>query len=334
MTLRNGDILNNRYLIKQVIAGKGDIFIYRAYDQIGEIEVGIKENRKSVPESGQDILREMELFAGLRHPNLMRITDTFETIDKTVYQVTDFVNGRKVYDPSRFREGMPAREVIPIILTLCDVLYYLHNNQPPIAHGEVNLDTVNFSPDGRVTLIQPKWILEGNFSTHDGSQTSQKLTIGPRNDIDDLVLVSLQLLTGQSTGINSQEISPTFLQQIEGRVNPPIPEGISTVISKGLNHDLSQRFQKIEDFKTALLNAVIFMPPEPATIQRLASAAPADASGETKIPPEQSESKEPVIPPESPPMPKTPIRRRVPWGLLILGISIVRTVMFSLSHKI
>ncbi len=171
MTLRNGDLLNNRYLIKQVVAASGDTVIYRAFDQSTGSEVGIKECRANTTEAWQNLHHESGVFAGLRHPNLMRITDSFEEAGQAVFQGTDFVDGKKVFDPARTTDGIPVREAVPIILGVCDAIYYLHHNQPPIVHGEIGLDTIDFSPDGQVILILPGWILEGSL---DISKTSLK----------------------------------------------------------------------------------------------------------------------------------------------------------------
>ncbi len=334
MTLRNGDLLNNRYLIKQVVAARGDTVIYRAFDQSTGSEVGIKECRANTPEAWQNFHHEAEIFVGLRHPNLMRITDSFEEAGQAVFQVTDFVDGKKVFDPARTPDGMPVREAVPIILGVCDAIYYLHHNQPPIIHGEVGLDTIDFSPDGQVILILPGWILEGSLNV---IQTSSKLhspAPKPQTDIADLGLVLAQMLTGQLTGESSNEISPNWLHQALTMANSSIPEGIVMVLTKALNSDHSQRFQHIEDFKTALLNAVIFMPPEPVTLPSVEHQPPMDSNPPGTSGSEPSEAVESTLQPEPPSLPKTPIRRRVPWGLLILEFSLSAAVLTYLVSTV
>jgi len=246
MTLQNGDLLNNRYLIKQVVAASGDTVIYRAFDQSTGSEVGIKECRANTTEAWQNLHHESGVFAGLRHPNLMRITDSFEEAGQAVFQGTDFVDGKKVFDPARTTDGIPVREAVPIILGVCDAIYYLHHNQPPIVHGEIGLDTIDFSPDGQVILILPGWIIEGSL---DISKTSLKAHLpapNPQTDIADLGLVLAQMLTCQLIGESSSEISPNRLHQALTTANLPCLRHHHGV-TKALNSDHSQRFQHIED---------------------------------------------------------------------------------------
>lgn len=330
MTLRNGELLNNRYLIKQVVAARGDTVIYRAFDQTANIEVGIKECRTGSPESWQNCLNEIALMSNLRHPNLMQITDSIEITGQAVYLVTDFVDGKKIFDPAIYPEGMPAREAVPIILAVCDVISYLHHHQPPVSHGEISLDTINLSLDGQVILILPGWMLESTFSVLEINPKSRKTLTNPQVDIADLALVLLQLLTSQIIKGTARELTPDQLQKSLGKVNSPIPEGIAMVLDKALNPDLSQCFQQIEDFRTALLNAVIFMPPAPVVQQTPATISSND-SEVNEIEPETHELRESSIQPEPQSMPKTPIRRRVPWGLLILGSTIGAALLFYLT---
>lgn len=334
MTLQNGDLLNNRYLIKQVVAARGDTVIYRAFDQITRSEVGIRECRASSPEAWQKIHRENGIFASLRHPNLMRITDSFEDAGRAVYQVTDFVDGKKVLDPARNPEGIPAREAAPVILAVCDAIYTLHTNHPPVIHSEVNLDTINLSPDGQVILILPGWILEGSLGGSRTNINSHSSAANPQQDIADLGLVLAQMLTGQLARESSVDISPTWLPQVLNKANPPMSEGIAMVLKKALNPDQSQRFQHIEEFKSALLNAVIFMPSEPVTHPTPANLPKMNAKSPGEQESEISGSIEPAIQPEPPSLPKTPIRRRVPWGLLILGFSLGAAVLAYLAGRV
>lgn len=317
MALRIGDLLNNRYLIKQVIASRGETVIYRALDQSTDVEVGIRECLIGSPETRQQLLQEMEVHAGLRQPNLMHLTDHFDIPEKGIYEVTDFVDGRKIFQPSPNAEGISFREAVHVILSICDALYYLHHNEPPVVHGEVNLDTICLSPDGQVILIHPQWILAGDYGDRSKTGRLRNQSQDPRTDIHDLAYTLLQLLTGRIAEGNSAKIS---LEKMIGNTSPPIPDGIALVLSKALHPEIDQRFQHIEDFKAALLNAVIFMPPESASARPAVKAGSKDSQVGTQISRKPPEPTEPGIEQEAPPLAKTPIRRRVPWGLLILEL--------------
>lgn len=329
MSLQTGSLLNNRYRIKQIIASDGEIVIYRAHDEKLDLDVGIKESPFGTPDVRENLYYEVNVFASLRHPNLMRITDHFEIEDQAVYQVTDFVEARKVVNPSVYPDGIPYRQGVSIILSLCDALYYLHNNQPPIVHGEINLDTINISPDGQVILILPKWIVSSGAEPKKITAEDQSPVSTAQNDIFDLSRAALQMLTNKPVVDFKGSPSENVLQKYFAQADPPIPVSIAMVIAKALNPDPNQRFQRIEDFKAALLNSLIMMSSEPETESMLQRSTPLNNPVEDAaddITPDEKESPELF---EPTPQSTTPIRRRVPWGLLGLGLLITTAVYYA-----
>lgn len=329
MALRKGSLLKNRYRIKHISASDGETVLYQAHDQRLDIDVGIKESRISTPAARENVTLEINLFAPLRHPNLMRITDHFEIEGQTLYQVTDFVDARSVLDPSIYPDGMPYRQVIPIILPLCDALYYLHNNQPPIVHGEINLDTITLSPNGQVILILPRWIVSGGAETKKITAEDHSSVSTVQTDISDLGRVVLQMLTNKPAAEFTGSTSMNLLQEVLAQADPSIPESISMVIAKALTQDPKQCFQRIEDFKAALLNSLIFMPPETAAESMVQRLIPLDLPVDDAIDDITPEEKGSPTLLEPAPQSTTPIRRRVPWGLLGLGLLITTAVYYT-----
>lgn len=319
MTLQIGDLLNNRYQINRVIAANVDTFLYRAFDSVQKSEVRIKESLAASPENWQDLLDEVALFASLRHPNLMRIADHFDIPGQGVYQVTDLLDPQRVYNPSAYPKGMPVREVVPAILTICDVLNYLHQNHPPIIHGEVNLETINVLSDGQVILSHPRWFPSGRTDIDD-MQEVENPAPDIRNDIFDLGSASLTLLTNQTIEGNTAGLTEDVLQDYFRQANPPVPDGIGMVLAKALNQDPDLRFQTIEEFKSALLNAVIFMPAESAANPLIMRSPPVNLPADESVTAESVEPEDTPARPEILPRSTTPIRRRVPWGMLILPL--------------
>lgn len=329
MALQTGSLLNNRYRIKRIIASNGEIVIYHAHDEQLNLDVGIKESPFSTPDVRESLYYEINVFASLRHPNLMRITDQFEIKGMAIYQVTDFVDARRVVDPSVYPDGMPYRQVVSIILSLCDALYYLHNNQPPIVHGEVNLDTINLSPDGQVILILPKWIVSSGAETKKITAEDQSPVSTVQADIFDLGRAALQMLTNKPAEDFAGSPAMNLLQEVLTQADPPIPESISMVIAKALNQNPNHRYQRIEDFKAALLNSLIFMPPETPAEPNLLRSTPLDYPMDGAATDKTPDVKETPAPFESAPHSTTPIRRRVPWGLLGFGLLITTAVYYT-----
>src|SRR5512146_533233 len=93
MTLALGSLLHNRYRIEVVIAEGGMGAIYRATDESLGVSVAVKENLFTTEESTRQFRREATILAGLRHPNLPRVTDHFVIPDQGQYLVMDYIEG-------------------------------------------------------------------------------------------------------------------------------------------------------------------------------------------------------------------------------------------------
>lgn len=78
MPLLVGQMLhNNRYRIAKLIGRGGFGSVYRAWDTALNQPCAVKENMDTSAEAQRQFLREATLLAGMRHPNLPRVTDHF-----------------------------------------------------------------------------------------------------------------------------------------------------------------------------------------------------------------------------------------------------------------
>jgi len=66
--------------------------VYLAQDLSLQIQVAVKENLNTNPESERQFQREASILAALRHSNLPRVTDHF-ILDEKQYLVMDYVEG-------------------------------------------------------------------------------------------------------------------------------------------------------------------------------------------------------------------------------------------------
>ena len=93
MTLEIGSLLNNRYRIESIIAQGGMGALYRATDESLGVAAAVKENLFITEDSSRQFRREATILAGLRHPNLPRVTDHFVIPDQGQYLVMDYIDG-------------------------------------------------------------------------------------------------------------------------------------------------------------------------------------------------------------------------------------------------
>ncbi len=87
MPLSKGTILKNRYRIIDELGQGGFSAVYRVEDLTHKKTCAIKENLDYWAEAQRQFEREARLLAGLRHPNLPRVTDFFTILGQGQYLV-------------------------------------------------------------------------------------------------------------------------------------------------------------------------------------------------------------------------------------------------------
>ena len=96
--------------------------------------------------------KEIELMKHLKHPSLPTIVDVIER-QGALLIVMDYIEGLQLEDI--VLEYGPQNEniVIEWAKQLCDVMHYLHTQDPPIIYRDMKPSNVMLRPDGRVMLI-------------------------------------------------------------------------------------------------------------------------------------------------------------------------------------
>ncbi len=109
---------------------------------------------QQVIEATDTFNREVGLLSGLAHPNLPRIYEHFADSEHW-YLAMDFITGETLEDYlSRAKGGhLAVEEVLDIGIQLCNVLEYLHLQQPPIIFRDVKPANVMRTASGHLYLI-------------------------------------------------------------------------------------------------------------------------------------------------------------------------------------
>lgn len=137
-------VIAGRYRILEKVAQGGMGAIYKAQDQrLNNKVVALKEVAEAAiaPEEREGVIasfkREAELLGRLHHPNLVRVTDLFpESIYH--YMVMEFVNGATLEQLLNARQNpFPEAQVLGWAKQLCEVLQYLHSQEPPIIYRDI-----------------------------------------------------------------------------------------------------------------------------------------------------------------------------------------------------
>jgi serine/threonine protein kinase len=262
-------MLRQRYLIVSIAGRGGMSAVYKAVDtRQANRNVAIKEMSQSFlseEERAVAIARfqqEYQLLNKLRHPNLPFIYDIFNEGDR-FYMVMDYIEGKTLFEMLKQNGGqpLPVAQVVDYALQLCDVLSYLHAQQPPVIFRDLKPTNVMIRPDGRLFLIdfgiarlfkegqQQDTVLLGSPGyappeQHGGAQTS------PRSDIYALGATMHCLLTGRDPFNNPDRFVFPPVRQF----NPLVPAELDTLILRMLSADERSRPVSALEVKQALLN--------------------------------------------------------------------------------
>lgn len=304
-----GTLLRQRYFIDHKLAQGGHSAVYLARDTLeGGLPVALKEMRETQQTTEErdtainSFMREERMLAALNHPALARVHDIFVE-DGHHYLVMEYVPGYTLEDEMMaLQHPVEWRRVIEWGIALCDVLAYLHRQQPPIVYRDLKPPNVMLTPEGQLKLIDfgiARW-----FYSAQSRDTTQLGTDGyappeqyagrsePRSDIYALGASLYHLMTGRVPESAPQRTNGQPLTPIRAHVTS-VPEMVERVVQQAMNLASADRFVSADKMREAL---------EATTLpERLASGS---SSGRHPIPPTQTISPPPPIPATTPQRPR------------------------------
>lgn len=272
MTLQTGQVLQGRYYVISHIGQGGMGTVYQAQDtRLNNRLVAVKEldpaqvlpaDRQTAVQAFQ---REAKILAGLSHPGLTPIHDYFLENNR-FYLVMEFVHGETLRQAwERVGRHFAEGQAVSWAQELCDVLSYLHGQQPPVIFRDLKPDNIMVQPNGRLKLID--FGIARHFDSGKMSDTVKFGTPGyaapeqygqgqtdARSDIYALGVVMHQLLTGHdpvNTPFNLPDIA-SFPVHISASVAEAVRQAVKT--------DPQQRPSSIEAWRQILLDRTAVAP--------------------------------------------------------------------------
>jgi serine/threonine protein kinase len=155
--LAPGLILKERYRIVKPVGIGGAGVVYRGWDTILQIPCAIRVELESMDrESQEQFTRKISCLAQLSHPGLPHIWDHFSCPGQGLYQVMTYINGynlQTVIDSTK--KPLGEKIVLPWIIQICEVLEYIHAQEPALLHRNIKPRHIYITPVSYTHLTLP-----------------------------------------------------------------------------------------------------------------------------------------------------------------------------------
>lgn len=277
-------LYNNKYVIGTCIGFGGFGITYKAWDNVLETVVAVKEYYPTglvqrVPgkpqviiytgESKEEYMQGLERFLDeaknmakfVDNPNIVHVDAFFEE-NNTAYLVMEYLPGMTLKSYLKSKGGrIGCEEVIPIADAVITALKEIHAGG--IIHRDISPDNIMLCNDGRIKLLDfgaarfsdadqertRSIILKPGFAPPEQYQAKSKQ--GPWTDIYALCATVYRAITGvlPDESVN-RVIEDTVQSPIQ--IYSDIPERISNTVMKGMSIYPEIRFSNVDELKKAL----------------------------------------------------------------------------------
>ena len=154
--LETGSVIDGKYKILYQIGRGGMSRVYLAINEKANKTWAVKEVRRDETVDEQMVRRrlmaETELLKRLRNPHLPRIVDVIDK-EGSLLIVMDYIEGNSLESLLAEEGPQPQERVISWGKQLCEVLGYLHRQNPPVIYRDMKPSNVMLQSDGTVMLI-------------------------------------------------------------------------------------------------------------------------------------------------------------------------------------
>ena len=274
-TLRPGQLLADRYEIKEALGSGGMGVVYRAWDRHLQEPIAIKTLRPEVLQADQTSLerfkQEIRLARRITHRNVLRTHDLGE-VDGAYFITMEYAEGTSLADLLRRRDRLPVGVSLTIGKQLCRALEVAH--EAGVVHRDIKPQNLMIDPGGFLKVMDfgIARLAEGHRPAEAGL-TRQGMMIGTpeymspeqlmagevdgRADLYAVGAVLFECVTGRPVfqAPNVTALIAAHLQEIPEdphTLNPEVSEAFARVILKALAKDRGARWQSAKEMYEAL----------------------------------------------------------------------------------
>ena len=267
--LEPGTLLVDRYAISNRVGGGGMGSVYRARDKrLADRLCAVKEMIELFADESQrakaveDFRREAAVLARLKHPSIPTIYDNFIEGGR-YYLVMEWIGGGDLAEQMRAHGGIVEEATVAKwSAQICDVLYYIHTQNPPIIYRDLKPANLMLDDNtGRVMLVD-FGIARIVQSTEKGvtaigtmGYAPPELFAGkvePRSDVYSLGATMFHMLTGSDPQDNPLLIFDFSKHPRPSQINPAISVDMERILMKTVAHKPEDRPASALELKRSL----------------------------------------------------------------------------------
>jgi serine/threonine protein kinase/Tfp pilus assembly protein PilF len=263
--LQPGDVIGGRYEILLLLGEGGMGAVYKALDRDVERTVALKLIRPELAANPAILARfKQELLTAhqVTHKNVIRIYDMSEA-DGVKFITMEFVEGSDLRRILIDNGKLSIERAIEVIRQVCLALDAAHS--AGIIHRDLKPQNImQDSKSGRILVMDFGLArsIESEGMTQTGAllgtieymspEQSMGKTLDGRSDIFAVGLIFYELLTG-NTPYKADTAMASLLRRNQERAIPAaeldanIPKGLSDIVSKCLERDLTHRYQSVQE---------------------------------------------------------------------------------------
>lgn len=277
---RLSEALGDRYRILGEAGAGGMATVFLAEDVKHRRRVAVKVLRPELAASlgAQRFLREIQIAAGLQHPNIVGLLDSgaFASAaggpEDSPYYVMPFVEGESLRQRLARSGELPVGEAVRLLCEITDALAHAHRRG--VVHRDMKPDNVMIAE--RHALVTDfgvaKAVTEAHGSDHQATSVGMALGtpaymspeqaaadphVDHRADIYAIGAMAYELLAGRppfTGGSPQQVLMAQVTQEPEPLLNhrPNLPPGLSQAIMRCLAKRPADRFQTADELLAAL----------------------------------------------------------------------------------
>jgi eukaryotic-like serine/threonine-protein kinase len=267
--LAPGTLLQNRYRVERVLGkgGMGHVYVVRDEHFAGAQVTPLRSMKEMIPRfhdlqnNMSNFRREALVLESLRHPSIPRVYDSFQQFSRA-YLVLEYIEGLDLEQVLETADGMPDPTVVgKWVIQLCDIVHFLHVQNPPIIFRDLKPSNVILTPDQRIVLIDfgiAKVFQNEDPQTNVGTQgyaapEQYERRAETRSDIYAIGAMMHHLLTKSDPRYQAPF---TFNERPPRALNPAVSPELEKVIMRCLEQSKDLRYQNVQELKQALEQAL------------------------------------------------------------------------------